>query len=157
MSKQVTLDGDVLATTPRSPKERAGKKRWWTKHGNNYRDRRRCDAILKVARAWNESAPKCWICGCPHIEALTFGHPNENGKEHREHIRDSTKGHRRTPHRSNGYKANSGRGFVSYLLKCIPEEIKAWNVRLECVYCNHYQAKNGKYPSKDKLPIWEAV
>lgn len=74
--------------------------------------------------------PNCAHCGCPHIDALTVGHINGS----RIHKRRTTDLYR--------------------WIKKTPIEIVRQHVRLECVYCNFYEGFNGKYPPKNKLPIW---
>ena len=159
---QRTLDGEILLALPRPDPERKRKREWWSRNGVGLRATQKQKAFIRIAEAWNDPAPVCHICGCPHIEALTFGHHDGNGAEHRIHVNRtaSESGHRRTPRESKTpYKRNScgGHGFSVWINKATLEEIREWNVRLECTYCNFYEAFNGYYPEPDKQPQWEMI
>ena len=155
---QEDLNGEVLVAFPAPAPQRRRKRKWDRKHGKERRASYRANAICRVAQAWDNPKPICHVCGCPHIEALTYGHPNKNGGEHRLHIHETgnSRGHRRTPRVSEKpYKLNSsGIHFDTWILKAPLEEIRYWNVRLECTYCNFYESKNGHYPEPDKRPQW---
>ena len=155
---QRTLDGELLLAFPRPDPEKKNKRRWARKNQVSRRAAYRRRALLRIAEAWNDSQPVCYICGCPHIEALTFGHPDGNGGEHRLHINKtaSESGRRRTPQKSKtSYRQNRGGYHFSVWIKnATLEEIREWNVRLECTYCNFYEAFNGHYPEPDKRPQW---
>ena len=74
---------------------------------------------------------ECAHCGCPHIEALTIGHFNHDGMEHRKEFGSTNQ----------------------WVIRTSIEEVKK-HVRLECIYCNGYQATNQEFPPPDRLPIW---
>jgi len=158
---QEDLNGETLLALPRPAPERRIKRRWACKNQSMYRTKLKRKALSRIAEAWNIPSPVCHICGCPHIEALTFGHPNGNGHEHRTHIHKTGKkrGHRRTPRESKTpYKINSGGVvFQIWITKATLEEIREWNVCIECTYCNFYESKNGHYPEPDKRPQWPLV
>ena len=75
---------------------------------------------------------KCAVCECPHIEALTFGHRDGGGANHRKEI---------------------GQNIISWILETPIKEVLL-KVQIECEYCNHYQYRNGEYPPVDKQPKW---
>ena len=87
-------------------------------------------ALFRLA---NGNAVTCAVCGCSHEEALTFGHPNGDGKTHRDKI---------------------GKTIIDWVLKTpIEEALK--KVRIECVYCNFVQQWTGKYPPPERQPNWK--
>ena len=145
---------------PTPATERRRKLRWARKNGAEREAAHRRRACFRIGQAWGHPKPICHICGCPHIEALTMGHPDRNGAAHRKHIREARKaGRRRTPRKAKTlYQPNAGGyNFVHWIMKATLEEIREWNVRLECTYCNFYESKNGHYPEPDKRPQWPLV
>ena len=106
------------------------RKRWKAKVS---RQGRRHKAILKVA---NNHPPVCTICKCPHVFVLTFGHYKNNGKEHREHIKEEGHG-----------------DIIGWILK-MPINIISAQVQLECIYCNFFHAYQHRYPDKHEQPTW---
>ena len=88
----------------------------------------RKEAIIKLAE---EKQPKCTICGCPHIEVLTIGHFNNDGKKHREELKERKI------------------SINTWVLKTPIEQVRK-KVQLECAYCQFYFTWIGEYPRKIK-------
>lgn len=158
---QGTLDGDTLAALPQLDPLKKYRRDWMRKNQTRYKNKTKQKILFRIAQAWNEAKPSCHICGCSHIEALTIGHPDGNGAEHRKAMRESAeaKGRRTTPRKGKaGYRKNTG-GYnhARGIIKASLDEIKEWNVRVECIYCNFYEAFNGYYPEPDKRPQWPLV
>jgi len=85
----------------------------------------------------NGSPIVCNICGCPHTEALTIGHIHGDGNAHRK-------------------QEGLGSKIHLWVLQT-PKEDVLKKVRLECIYCNYYQAINKEYPPVEKRPHWKKV
>jgi len=108
-----------------------------TKESIKRSQRKRKRRALK--RLANGTDYSCAICGCPHEEAFTIGHFNGDGVVHRKSI--------------NPKSGSSNVVIVTWIITAPIEEVLA-KVRIECIYCNFYHARNGEYPPINKRPKW---
>jgi len=121
----------------------------WDKKQHRHKDREKINeearlrkkiqrhkAIYKLARLGlgrdAEGEPACSHCGCPHIPTLDIGHINDDGKEHRKEVGS----------------------IISWVLKTTVKRIIDWNIRLECIYCNQFKGRTGRYPQSHETPQW---
>jgi len=102
------------------------------KYQKERRKKRLMNAFIKLA---NGKPIQCTICGCPHIEALNFGHYNSDGAKHRREI---------------------GSNIAPWILNTPIKEVLS-RIQIECIYCNSYHAYNGYYPPPKKQPKWDAL
>jgi len=96
--------------------------------------RTKTKAHLKLARVWTDTDEiKCHHCGFSDIGLLDFGHPDNNGNEH-------TKNRSMAPY--------------ALVMGHTTEEIKSWNIRTECCFCNQFYKRKFRYPTLEERKEW---